>query len=69
MRRRNDQRRWTSVPYHGWIRASNGQLSIALKQANILDREIDKANSTTDRITGAQAALDQRLDATAVMCG
>jgi hypothetical protein len=54
---------------NGWIRASNGQLAIALKQANILDREIDKVNSTTDRITGAQTALDQRLDATAVICG
>jgi len=54
---------------NGWIRASNGQLSIALKQAKILDREIDRVNSTTDRITGAQTALDQRLDATAVMCG
>jgi hypothetical protein len=54
---------------NGWIRASNGQLSIAIKQAKILDREIDKVNSTTDRITGAQTALDQRLDATAVTCG
>jgi hypothetical protein len=54
---------------NGWIRASNSQVSIAIKQAKVLDREIDKVNSTTDRITGAQTALDQRLDATAVMCG
>jgi len=54
---------------NGWIDARNGQLSIAIKQGKILDREIDKVNSTTDRITSAQTALDQRLDATAVMCG
>jgi hypothetical protein len=54
---------------NNWVRASNTQVSIAIKQARILDKEIDKVNATTDRITGAQKALDARLDATAVTCG
>jgi autotransporter adhesin len=54
---------------NGWIRASNSQVSIAIKQSKALDREIDKVNTTTDRITGAQKALDERLDSTAITCG
>jgi hypothetical protein len=54
---------------NSWIRASNTQISIAIRQAKILDKEIDKVNATTDRITGAQRSLDQRLDVTAVTCG
>jgi hypothetical protein len=54
---------------NSWVDASNTQVSIAIKQSKILDKEIDKVNATTDRITGAQTALDLRLDATAVTCG
>jgi hypothetical protein len=54
---------------NSWLDASNTQVSIAIKQSKILDKEIDKVNATTDRITGAQTALDLRLDATAVTCG
>ncbi len=54
---------------NGWIRASNGQVSVAIRQAKALDRQIDGVNSTTDRITGAQKALDEPLDSTAITCG
>ncbi len=53
---------------NGWIRASNGQVSVAIRQAKALDCQIDGVNST-DRITGAQKALDERLDSTAITCG